>query len=94
MLIDNRLVTMRKMTSRTQASNFEILAFILRDLKGSISNPFTPYNLSFIGLLLVESLSMLVLLSGYRAFAKREGQIMSHVRESTSAGRKKLDEIT
>ncbi|KAG7531964.1 hypothetical protein FFLO_03971 [Filobasidium floriforme] len=70
---------MRKMTSGTQASNLQILAFILKDLKGSISNPFTPYNLNFIGLLLTESLSMLVLLSGYRAFAEREGQIMSHV---------------
>lgn len=94
MLITHRLVTMRKMTSGTQASNLEILAYILKDLKGSVSNPFTPYNLNFIGLLLTESLSMLVLLSGYRAFAKREGQIMSHVRESPGAGRKKLDDTT
>lgn len=85
---------MRKMTSGTRASNLEILAFILKDLKGSISNPFTPYNLNFIGLLLIESLSMLVLLFGYEAFAKRDGQIMSPIRESTFAGRKKLDEMT
>lgn len=85
---------MRKMISGTQASNLEILAFILKDLKGSISNPFTPYNLNIIGLLLAESLSMLVLLSGYRAFAKREGQMMSPIRESAGAGRKKLDEMT
>lgn len=73
---------MRKMTFGAQASNLQILAFILKDLK-SISNPFTPYNLNIIGLLLIEFLSMLVLLSGYRAFAEREGQIMSHVREFT-----------
>jgi hypothetical protein len=85
---------MRKMTSGTQASNLEILAFILKDLKVSISNPFTPYNFNVIGLLLIESLSMLVLLSGYKAFAKREGQIMSPIRESTGAGRKKLDELS
>jgi hypothetical protein len=80
---------MREMTFGAQASNLDILAFIF---KGSISNPFTPYSLNIIGLLLIESLSMLVLLSGYRAFAEREGQIMSHVREFTGAGRKMLDE--